>query len=118
MVAQRFGDQFDGIVAGDPGSDLPKAWPRRGLEHAAVRRRGRAQGLFETTGPGAGTTPLLNAAVSRPSGPRCSRDPGEVRRGRRPGRRHGQQDLLLRSEHAGLRRSWRTWAGHLPAGRK
>jgi hypothetical protein len=63
MVAQRFGSQFDGIVAGDPGSDLPKAWLAEAWNTQQFGNASRAQGLFETTGPGAGVTPLLNAAI-------------------------------------------------------
>ena len=63
MVAQRFGNQFDGIIAGDPGSDLPKAWLAEAWNTQQFGNASRAQGLFETTGPGAGVTPLLNAAI-------------------------------------------------------
>ncbi|NUZ04815.1 tannase/feruloyl esterase family alpha/beta hydrolase [Piscinibacter koreensis] len=63
MVAQRFGSEFDGVVAGDPGSDLPKAWLAEAWDTQQFASAARAQNLFETTGPGAGTTPLLNAAI-------------------------------------------------------
>ena len=64
MVAQRFGDQFDGIVAGDPGSDLPKAWLAEAWDTQQFAAAAAAQGYYETTGPGAGTTPLLNASFT------------------------------------------------------
>jgi Tannase and feruloyl esterase len=63
MVTQRFGDQFDGVVAGDPGSDLPKAWLAEAWNTQQFSAAAAAQGFFETSGPGAGTTPLMNAAV-------------------------------------------------------
>ena len=63
MVAQRYGDQFDGVVAGDPGSDLPKGWMAEAWNTQQFSAAAASQGFFETTGPGAGTTPLMNAAV-------------------------------------------------------
>lgn len=63
MVTQRFGDEFDGVLAGDPGSDLPKAWLAEAWNTQQFGNAARAQSYFETTGPGAGSTPLLNAAV-------------------------------------------------------
>ena len=62
MVAQRYGSEFDGIVAGDPGSDLPKAWMAEAWNVQQFANASRAQGYFETTGPGAGVTPLVNAS--------------------------------------------------------
>lgn len=64
MVSQRFGDEFDGVLAGDPGSDLPKAWLAEAWNTQQFAAASRAQGYFETTGPGAGVTPLLNASVT------------------------------------------------------
>ena len=63
VVAQRFGSEFNGIIAGDPGSDLPKAWLAEAWNTQQFANAARAQGFFETTGPGAGVTPLLNAAI-------------------------------------------------------
>jgi Tannase and feruloyl esterase len=63
MVTQRLGDQFDGVVAGDPGSDLPKGWLAEAWNTQQFSAAAAAQGFFETSGPGAGTTPLMNAAV-------------------------------------------------------
>ena len=64
MVAQRYGDEFDGVIAGDPGSDLPKAWLAEAWDTQQFAAAAASQGFYETTGPGAGTTPLLNAAFS------------------------------------------------------
>lgn len=63
MVSQRFGSEFDGVIAGDPGSDLPKAWLAEAWNTQQFGAAAAAQGYFETSGPGAGTTPLLAAAV-------------------------------------------------------
>jgi hypothetical protein len=63
MVVQRFGGEFDGVVAGDPGSDLPKGWLAEAWNTQQFAAAAKSQGLFETTGPGAGVTPLANAAV-------------------------------------------------------
>ena len=63
MVSQRFGDEFDGVVAGDPGSDLPKAWLAEAWDTQQFAAAAQAQGFLETTGPGASNaTPLMNAA--------------------------------------------------------
>lgn len=64
MVSQRFGNEFDGVLAGDPGSDLPKAWLAEAWNTQQFAAASRAQGYFETSGPGAGVTPLLNASVT------------------------------------------------------
>jgi len=66
MVSQRFGDEFDGVVAGDPGSDLPKAWLAEAWDTQQFGAAAAAQQLFESAGPGAGTTPLLSAAFTMP----------------------------------------------------
>jgi feruloyl esterase len=64
MVTQRFPEEFDGVVAGDPGSDLPRAWLAEAWDTQQFAAAAASQGFFETTGPGAGKTPLLNAALS------------------------------------------------------
>lgn len=62
MVTQRYPDEFDGVVAGNPGADLPQATVGGTQRTQYFAEVARAQGYFETTGPGAGVTPLLNAA--------------------------------------------------------
>lgn len=64
MVAQRLGSEFDGVVAGDPGSDLPKAWLAEAWDTQQFAAAAASQGYYETTGPGAGVTPLMNAAIT------------------------------------------------------
>ena len=87
---------------------------RRGLEHAAVRQRGESPGPLRDDRP----RRRRHAAPQRGDPARAvdgaaDRHPQPVRRGRRPGRRHGQQDLLVRRHAAHLRHGGR--ADGLPA---
>ena len=64
MVSQRFGDEFDGVVAGDPGSDLPKAWLAEAWDTQQFAAAAAAQGFFENGHGASAGTPLLSSAFT------------------------------------------------------
>ncbi len=64
MVSQRFGNEFDGVVAGDPGSDLPKAWLAEAWDTQQFAAAAAAQGFFENGQGASANTPLLSSAFT------------------------------------------------------
>ena len=95
VASQRFPDHFDGIVAGDPGFNLPQAavteaWDAQAFAIAATQNDSNGQPYLPTTFSDADLTLTVNAILSRCDGldglvdgiidnvPACRFDPVEL----------------------------------------